>query len=335
MQPPTPQQQLAGMITGYWVSQAVYVAAKLGLADRLADGPRTADDLARNTGTQPRPLYRLLRALASVGVFAEDAAHRFGLTPLADCLQSNVPGSQWAMAVMAGEEHYAAYGDLLSSVRTGRPAFETVYGQPVFDFLAEHPEQAALFDRAMVSVHGRETAAMLDAYDFSGVRVLADLGGGNGSVLTAVLGRHPALRGILFDLPGVAERARADIEAAGLAGRCQVVGGSFFESVPGGADAYLMRHIIHDWDDEHSARILRNVHRATGAGGRLLVVESVIPPGNEPAFAKLLDLTMLVIPGGQERTRAEYEALFQSGGFRLTRVVPTRADVSVIEGEKA
>jgi hypothetical protein len=331
----TPQQQLARLITGYWLSQAIYVAAKLELPDRLRQGPRTADDLARETAVQPRPLYRLLRALASVGVFAEDAEHRFGLTPLADCLRSDVPGSQWAMAVMAGEEHYAAYGELFHSVRTGGTGFEKVYGEPIFDYLASRPEQARLFDQAMVSVHGRETGAMLDAYDFSGVRVLADIGGGNGSVLTAVLRKYPSMRGILFDRPHVAERARAGIAAAGLADRCQVVGGNFFESVPTGAEAYLMRHIIHDWDDERSTLILRNIHTAMATAGRLLVVEGIIPPGNEPAFGKLLDLTMLAIPGGQERTREEYQTLFRAGGFRLTRVVPTAAEVCVIEGEKA
>ncbi len=335
MPPPSPQQQMAQLITGYWVSQAVYVAAKLGLADRLRDGPRSADDLARETSSDPRSLFRLLRALASVGVFAEDSGGRFGMTPLADCLRGDVPGSQRAMAVMAGEEHFRSYGELLYSVRTGRTAFDKVYGEPVFEFLSHHPEQAKLFDRAMVSVHGRETAAMLDAYDFAGVGVLADVGGGNGSVLTAVLQKYPAMRGILFDLPGVAERAKANVQAAGVAGRCRVVGGSFFESVPGGADAYLLRHIIHDWDEGRCTQILRNLQRAMGEGGRLLVVEGVVPPGNGPSFTKLLDLTMLAIPGGQERTREEYEALFRAGGFRLTRVVPTEAEVSVIEGAKA
>ncbi len=335
MSQPTPQQQIAHMITGYWVAQAVYVAAKLGLADRLRDGPRTADELAQATATQPRPLYRLLRALASVGVFAEDAQQRFSLTPLADCLRGDVPGSQQALAIMAGEEHYAAYGELLYSIQTGRTAFEKIYGQPVFDFLSAHPDQARVFDRAMVSVHGRETAAVLDAYDFSGLGVVADLGGGNGSVLTAILQKYRTMRGILFDLPGVVQRAKANIAAAGLADRCQVVGGSFFDSVPPGADAYLMRHIIHDWDDERALRILRSIHRAMGAGSRLLVVEGVIPPGNEPAFGKLLDLTMLVIPGGQERTREEYEALFREGGFRLTRIVPTAAEVCIIDGVRA
>ena len=332
---PSPQQQVAQMLTGYWISQAVYVAVKLGLADLLTDGPRTADDLASATQTRLRPLYRLLRALASVGVFAEDGQGRFSSTPLGECLRSDVPGSQRALALMNGEEHFHAWGNLLYSVQTGRPAFEKLYGLPVFDFLARHPDKAQVFDEAMVGVHGRETAAMLDAYDFTGVGMLADIGGGNGSVLTAILHKYPALRGILFDLPGVAERARAKVEAAGLADRCQVVGGSFFESVPPGADAYLLRHIIHDWDDEKATAILRNVQRAMGASGKLLVVESVIPSGNEPSFGKLLDLTMLVIPGGEERTEEEYQKLYEAAGFHLTRIVRTKAEVSVIEGQRS
>jgi ubiquinone/menaquinone biosynthesis C-methylase UbiE len=335
MTEPAPQQQIACMITGYWVSQTLHVAAKLSLADLLKNGPRSADDLAQATATHPRSLYRLLRALASLGVFAEDDRHRFALTPLGECLRGDVPGSQRAMAITSGEEHYRAWGELLYSVRTGQTAFDKLYGLPVFDYLARHPEQAKLFDETMVGVHGRETAAMLEAYDFSGIKVLADIGGGNGSLLTGVLRAYPSMKGILFDLPGVAERARSNLQTAGLSDRCQVVGGSFFESAPVGADAYLLRHIIHDWDDERSTRILRNIHRVLDDGGRLLVVESVIPPGNDPCFGKLLDLTMLVIPGGQERTREEYERLFAASGFRLTRTVPTKADVSVIEGQKA
>jgi hypothetical protein len=185
----------------------------------------------------------------------------------------------------------------------------------------------------MVGVHGRETAAMLEAYDFSSVRVLADIGGGNGSLLTAVLKRYPAMQGILYDLPSVTERAKVGLDVA-LAGRCQILAGSFFESIPAGADSYLMRHIIHDWDDEKALRILQNIHRAMAPAGKLLLVEGVIPPGNDPSFTKLLDLTMLVIPGGKERTEAEYRTLFQAAGFRLTNMVPTKAEVSVIEGIK-
>lgn len=330
----SPPEQIGRMLTGYWISQALYVAAKLGLPDLLQEGPRTADDLAPAAQTRPRPLYRLLRALASVGVFAEDDRRRFSLTPLADCLRSDVPGSQRAMAITAGEIFYHAWAELLYSVQTGNVAFEKVYGLPLFEYLSTHPELARLFDETMVGVHGRETAAMLAVYDFSDLRVLADIGGGNGSVLTTVLQRYPDMRGILFDLPGVAERARVNIEAAGLANRCRVVGGSFFDSVPGAADAYLLRHIIHDWDDEKATRILGNVHRALAPGGKLLVVESVVPPGNDPSFAKLLDLAMLVLPGGEERTEEEYRQLYEAAGFRLTRIVPTAAGVSIMEGRK-
>jgi hypothetical protein len=334
MSQPSPQQQLGQMITGYWISQAIYVAAKLGIADLLKAGPKSADELAKVSGSQAKPLYRLLRALASIGIFVENCQRCFALTPLAECLRSDVPGSQRALAITAGEHHYHAWGELLYSVRTSKTGFDKVYGMPIFDYLSQHPEEAKAFDDTMVSVHGRETQAMLDAYDFAGIQILADLGGGNGSLLTAVLRKYPKMRGILYDLPGVATRAKANIEAAGLADRCQVIGGSFFESAPGGADAYLMRHIIHDWNDEQCVRILRNIHRAMGNDGTLLLVESVIPPGNEPFFGKLLDLTMLVIPGGQERTQEEYAALYQTAGYQLKRIVPTQAEVSVIEGRK-
>jgi ubiquinone/menaquinone biosynthesis C-methylase UbiE len=332
MEAHAPQESMNRMLTGYWVSQALYVAAKLGLADLAASGPQTAPELARATKTDEAALYRLLRALASVGVFAEDEQARFRNTPLSECLRSDVAGSQRALAIMCGEEHYRAWGELLYSVQTGKIAFDKLYGMPIFEFLSRNPEQARIFDAAMVGVHGRETAAIIDAYDLSTISVLADVGGGNGSLLTGVLQKHPALRGILYDLPGVTERARENIQAAGLAGRCEVIGGDFFQAVPGGADAYLMRHIIHDWDDDKALTILKNVRRVIGMNGRLLIVEGVIPPGNAPAFGKLLDLTMLVIPGGKERTAEEYRRLYAAGGFELTRIVPTRAEVSVIEG---
>jgi len=235
---------------------------------------------------------------------------------------------------MVGGGQYRAWGELLYSVQTGKPGFDQIHGMPIFDFLSQHPEQAKVFDAAMVGVHGRETAAMLDAYDFSGVRVLADIGGGNASLLTAVLQRYPTMQGILYDLPGPAERAKAAIEAAGLTARCQVLGGNFFESVPPRADTYLLRHIIHDWDDEKSLTILRNIHRVMGPSGKLLLVEGVVPPGNGPSFTKLLDLAMLVVPGGKERTPAEYRQLLQAAGFQLGRIMPTQAEVSVIEGTK-
>jgi hypothetical protein len=320
-------------MTGFWVSQSIYVAAKLNLAEHIHQhGPRTADELATVVGCQPEPLYRLLRALASVGVFEEQNENRFALTPSANLLRSGVEGSQRALALMMGEEHYTAWGQLLYSVQTGNNAFDRLFGEPVFDWLSKHPEQAAIFDEAMVGVHGRETGAMLEAYDFSDLRMVADVGGGNGSLLRGLLARYPQLRGMLCDLPGVIERARPLIAAAGLTDRLETIATNFFQEIPAGADAYLLRHIIHDWNDEQALQILTNVRRAIGANGKLLLIESVIEPGNAPDFAKLLDLNMLVIPGGKERTRAQYEVLYRRAGFQLKQIVATRSGVSVIEG---
>ena len=238
-----------------------------------------------------------------------------------------------ALATGRGEFQYRAWGELLHSVETGHSAFEKVYGKPIFDYFSDHPDMGKLFDQAMTGVHGRETEAMLEAYDFTGLGTLADIGGGNGSVLTAILRRHPAMHSILFDLPAVSERAKANLEAAGLEGRCSVLAGNFFVSVPPGADAYLMRHIIHDWDDDKSITILRNCRRAMGQGGKLLIVEGVVPPGNEPSVSKFFDLAMMALPGGMERTEEEYRQLVEAAGFQLTRIVPTRTWVSVLEGE--
>jgi O-methyltransferase domain/Dimerisation domain len=334
MTEPTPQDLMQRMMTGYWLSQAIYVAAKLRVADRLADAPQSIEVLSEATGTHPPALYRLLRALASVGIFSEDdqGSGKFGLTPAAETLRSDAPGSLWSMAIMMGEEHYHAWGGLLESVRTGKTAFDRLYGKPVFAYLTEHPEKARIFDASMTAIHGRETAAVLDAYDFSDIGVLADIGGGNGSNLIGMLGRYPGMRGVLFDLPHVVERAEEAIRAAGLTGRCEAVGGSFFKPIPVEADAYFLRHIIHDWDDEDAGRILRNIRLAMPPGARLLLVEHVLPPGNAPSFGKLLDLNMLIVPGGVERTEDEFRRLYEAAGFRLNRVVPAQGDLSVIEG---
>lgn len=333
MSEPSPQDQLARLMSGYWHTQAIHVAARLGVADLLTGSPQSAEQLAAATGAHPRGLYRLLRALASLGIFAEDDQRRFSLTPLADCLRSDAPGSLRSLAIMRGEWQYQAWGQLLYSIQTNQSAFEKVFGVPLFDYLSLHPDKGRLFDAAMTGVHGRETAAMLQAYDFSGISVLADVGGGNGEVLTSILKKYPNLRGILFDLPSVAERTRENVESAGLAGRCTVVAGSFFDGVPPGADAYLLRHIIHDWDDDRSVTILRHCRQAMEGPGRILVVEGVIPPGNGPDVSKFFDLAMLVVPGGMERTAEEYHRLFDAAGFRLRRIVPTPSWVSVIEGE--
>ena len=329
MSDPSLQDQLARLVSGYWYTQTIYVATKLGIAELLKDGPKAVEELAQATATNPKALYRLLRALASIGIFAEDQS-RFAITPLAETL---LDPSTKAMATMRGDFQYRAWGELLYSVQTGESAFEKVYGKPIFDFFAENPEPGKLFDQAMTGVHGRETGAMLEAYDFTGIKTLADIGGGNGSVITAILNKYPAMQGIVFDLPGVMERTKANLKASGLEGRCGVVTGSFFEAVPPGADAYLMRHIIHDWDDDKSLTILRNCRQVMTSGNKLLVVEGVVPPGNEPSVSKFFDLAMMVLPGGMERMEEEYRQLFNAAGFRLTRIVPTKTWISVIEGE--
>jgi hypothetical protein len=323
--------QLSALIAGYKTTQAIYVAARLGIADRLAGGPRTVADLARETHVHERTLFRVLRMLASRGIFFEQPDGRFRLTPLAEPLRADHAGSQKAFAIMMGEEHYHAYGELLYSVRTGKTAFDHIYGMPVFEYLAKNPESAAIFDAAMSSIHGQETDVVINAYDLSGVKQLCDVGGGNGSVLIATLKRYPAMRGVLYDLPHVVERARPAFDAAGLKDRCTLIGGDFFKEIPAGSDAYFFRHIIHDWDDEKATKILVNCRQALPQGGKILVVESIIPPGNEPFFGKDIDLTMLVIPGGQERTEEEYRQLFAGAGLKLARIVPTAGEMFVLE----
>ena len=329
---PNPRQQVLQMIHSYWTAQAIHVAAKLNLAELVQDGPKTAAELAKVTNSHPQSLYRLLRALASVEIFAEDEQGRFRLTPMAECLLDQ-HGSQRAVALMMGEEHYRSWGDLLYSIQTGKPAFDHLFGKPVFDWLSEHPEQAKIFDAAMTGFHGPETQAMIDAYDYTGVTTLVDIGGGNGTVLAAVLKKYPAMKGILYDLPGVIERAKKNLADAGLAARCQTIAGSFFQSAPSGGDVYQMRHIIHDWTDEQCQTILGHIRKVIPKTGRLLVIEMVVKPGNVPQPAKWLDLNMLVLPGGRERTESEYRAMYAQAGFQLTQIVPTPTEVSVIEGK--
>lgn len=327
-------QQIDEMITAYWISQAIYAAAKFGIADELKDGPKSVEQLAELTSTNADALYRLLRALSSRGIFAEGESRQFSLTPLAEVLRSDVPGSKRALALMSGDEQFRVWAEIDYSIQTGNIAFDKVYGKPIFDYLGEHPEKARIFDAAMVGIHGRESDIILDAYDFSQFGVIADIGGGNGSQLTGILQRNPTMQGILFDLPHVIEAARDRIASADISDRCQLAGGSFFEAVPEGADAYLLRHIIHDWNDEKALTILQSCHSAMPSNSKLLVVESVIPPGNDPFIGKLLDLVMLLIPGGMERTEVEYSALFGKAGFELEQVVPTAGEVSIVEGRK-
>ena len=326
-----PAERLRQLCTGSWIAQAIYAAAKLGLADLLMEGPKPCTALAEATGTDPTALFRLLRALSSVGVFEQLPDDQFRLTPLAECLNSK-PGSQRAMAIMMGEEHYLAWGEILYSLKTGKVAFDKIFGSSVFDFLAHHADKAAIFDEAMTGVHGAEYAAMLEAYDFNSIQTLADVGGGNGTLLRTIMQRYPHMHGILFDLEHVVERARQNPANASIIPRCRFLAGSFFDSVPSGADAILMRHIIHDWTDEQCHAILKNCRNALCPGGRVLIVESVIPPGNDPNWTKFLDLNMMIIPGGKERTKAEFTSLLHQAGFQLERIVPTRIELSIIVG---
>lgn len=331
----TPLEEMTRLIAGYQASQAIYVAAKLKIADLLKDGPRTVDSLAQASGAHADSLYRLLRALAGVGVFQECEERRFALTPLAEQLRSDQPDSQWAFAVMMGEEHYHVWGDLFFSVETGQTAFDRIYGMPIFEFLSENPDKGRVFDAAMTAIHGRETRPLLDAYAFPESGVFVDVGGGNGSVISAVLKQYPLARGVLFDLPQVIQRSRSNLEAAGVLERCKLLAGDFFQEAPPGADVYLLRHIIHDWDDEKATLILRNIRRAMKPESRVLVLETLLSGENVPAHAKFLDLTMMLIPGGKERTEDEYRRLFAQSGLRLTRTTPTQGAISILEGEKA
>ena len=325
------EQMLSQMIVGAWVTQAIYVASEIGIADFLAAGPRTADELARETGAHSASLYRLLRALASIEIFREEEDGRFALTPLGKLLASDAPGSKRSLARMAGAEFYRSWGGLLSSVETGGAAFDKVFGKPFFHYMNANPDRWRIYDDAMTGIHDSETIPVLDAYDFTPFRTVVDIGGGNGLALAAILRRHPEMRGILFDLPAVAERAREVVAVCGVYDRLTFVGGDFFDSVPASGDAYLLRHVLHDWDDGKAVSILRNCRDAMDPDGRVLVVETVIPSGNEPCFGKWLDLMMLVV-GGRERTRKQYGRLFSAAGLRLTRVVPTAHEVSVLEG---
>jgi hypothetical protein len=326
-----PPVALLNLTTGHWTTQAVFVAAKLSIADLLRDGPKSSGDLAKSAGVDARSLYRLLRALASVGVFAQGTDGRFALTPMAECLQSDAPGSMRAWILIMGTYGFEPWGELFHSVKTGETAFDHIHGMGFFDYLGKHPEQGRLFDESMTNFSGPEIAALVSGYDFSGIGTLVDIAGGHGSLLSAILKANPAMKGVLADMPAVIEGARRHFEASNLSDRCQVAPINFFESVPAGGDAYLMKHIIHDWDDVRSNTILQNCHRAMGGKGKLLLAETVMVSGNDPEFGKWLDLAMLVYAGGCERTEGEYRDLLAAGGFRLTRIVPTQSPLSVIE----
>jgi hypothetical protein len=324
------------LIDGYRITQMIHVAAKLGLADLLADGPQSSGDLAAQTHTHAPALYRLLRALSSFGVFREEAPDRFALTALAEPLRTEVPSSVRGVALFAGEpQSWLPWGDLAHTVTTGESAFRHVFGVDNWTYRSTHPEANATFNAFMTSNSLRDIAAILAAYDFGGFTTLVDVGGGQGALLAGILQAHPALRGVLFDQPHVVALAPPVLEAAGITDRCTVVAGDFFQAVPPGGDIYVLRRIIHDWDDAESAAILRQCHRAMSAEGTLLLIEGVIQPANQPDVTKLSDINMMVSQGGRERTAEEYAALLAEAGFRMTRVLPTEWRSSIVEAVPA
>jgi hypothetical protein len=331
---PPPDQHLVQLIFGKWVSMAVSVAAKLRLADKLAAGPKSVADLAAETNTHPESLFRLMRALASVGVFRSDAAGKFSLTPVGELLRTGVKGSMRGVADYCGATwSWRAWEAAETSVRTGRTAFNEVFGEPVFDYLGKHPDESAVFNEGMTGFSGAEADAVAAAYDFGGFGTLIDVGGGHGHLLGTVLKKTPTLRGVVFDAPHVVAGAPALLMEMGVADRCKSEGGDFFKAIPAGGDAYILKHIIHDWNDADSGTILRNIRKVSKPGTKLLLVELVIPPGDDPHPGKLLDLEMLIVASGKERTEAEYAKLVADAGFRLTRIVPTQSPASVVEAE--
>jgi SAM-dependent methyltransferase len=330
-----PSAAMMGLITGYWVSQAVGVIAQLGVADQLAGGRRASDELANAVGADPQALYRVLRLLASIGVFEEVAPRTFGLTPLSDTLRSDAPGSVRNFAITeTAPGHWLPWGRLNDSVRTGRPMAREALGMDLFEWYAQNPDEAGVFSAAMGNLSALAANELVRVYDCSAVRTVADVGGAHGTLLAAVLRANPAARGILFDLPHVMATAASAVAAEGLSDRCEFVGGDFFDAVPEGADLHLLKQIVHDWDDEQATQLLRNCHRALGPAGKLLLVEMVLPEDNRPSPAQAMDLNMLVVLGGRERTEEEYRRLLQEAGFRLERVIPTHSPFGVIEATR-
>ncbi len=331
-----PAAQLVQMFAGSWVAVAVYTAAKLGIVDHLADGAKSAVELASPLSVHAPTLHRFMRTLAGFGILTETDGKRFGLTPLGAALQTGAPGAaRSTLLAFGGVAFSRTWEEIFYSLETGRPAFDKAWGMPMFDYLAAHPEEASLFSQAMVGFHGSEPPTVAAACDFSDVQSVVDVGGASGNMLAALLSHHAHLRGVLYDLPHVVRDAPALLEARGVASRVTIESGSFFERVPAGGDAYVLSHIIHDWNEEQCLTILGHCRRAIGRDGRLLIVETVLPEGDTPHQGKLQDLVMLVFPGGQERTEAEYADLLGKADFRLRRVVPTTSVVSIVEAVPA
>ena len=332
-----PQAQLMQLVGGCFASQAVYVAAKLGVADLLAENPKSAATLARETQTHERSLYRLMRTLTSLGVFKEIESKVFANNSVSETLLADAPGSLRDMTIWMGEEpHWRVYGNMLHSIKTGKAAWSAVHGEDVFPYLFQtNRELGEIFNRAMTSFSGQTIPAIAAAYDFSEVGVLADIAGGYGHLLAGIMKDHPQMFGVLFDLMPVCEEGKTFLEKAGVSERVSTVCGSFFDKVPVKADVYMLKHIIHDWDDAECVTILKNIRASMPDDAKILILDAVIPDGVEPHFGKIMDMEMLVSPGGIERTADEFETLLNDSGLKLNRIIPTQSIVAIVEAIKA
>lgn len=330
-----PQAILYDLIDGFARTQCISVIAELGVADELATGPKTVEELAEAVGARPHELLRVLRAVASLGIFSEDNEGRFHMTPLAETIRSDVQGSMRDFAVLYGQPWYwNPWADMLSFVKTGHTPFSHVHGKDLFEYLGGDAEAASVFNGALASITSQGVDPILEAYDFARFNNIVDVGGGNGTLVAGILSAFPKMHGVLYDLPYIVEEAERSIEDAGVSDRCKVVGGDFFESVPGGGDVYVLKFVVHDWDDERTIKILENCRRAMGMDGTLVLIErGIIPTGNDPAPIKFMDIHMMVAMGGIERTEGELSELFSRAGFRLTRVIESESiDNVIVEG---
>ncbi len=330
---PSPVMLLRELMSGMRVTQLIYVAAKLGIADLLKDGSKSVDELASKVGAQPRALYRVLRALASMGIFAEVGDRKFELTALAEPLQDRVPGSVRGRAIMNGEEvFWKPWGDLLNCVKTGDKPFNRVFGMSFWEYLTRNAEAGTIFNKNMSANTEQSANVVIEAYDFSGVNRVIDLAGGRGALIAAILKRHPHVQGVLTDLPLVANEAKAFIKSEGLEDLCEIIGGDYFQSVPSGGDIYTLKSAIIDEEDNGVVTILKNCRRAMGNHARLLIVDRIMPPHGSPSPANVFDVQMMVEGGGLLRTEDEHGALFEKAGFKVNRMLATKSQYSIIEG---
>ncbi len=320
------------MYRAFSVTQVLYVVAKLGIADHLRDGPARSDELAQKVGANPKALFRVMRHLATVGVFTQDSSRRFGLTPIGELLCTDHPESMKHGVIMNGEEIYRATGELLHTVRTGETAFNHLYGKAPFDYLAEHPEVSTTFNKAMAQSLRRQKNP-IESYNFKDKRLVVDVGGGRGDLISSVLAVNPSMRGILFDLPQGAAEAQSLLKTKGVEDRCQIKTGSFFDSIPAGGDVYMLSRILHDWPDERAAAILANCRKSINEGGTLLIRENVLPEQNADEKATELDIIMLAMTGGEERTESEWKNLLKSAQFKVTRFHRKKGELDLIEAK--